>query len=211
MFLIAGHFKPTRKRSSRIRTVRPTPGMQSAVLLSDDLGRKQSERGVKSPRKHRSHVSSDSEDSSAMLRKKTKRDHKKKKKDKKSEKKARHRNPQRKSHSPSSSTARRRAAASDEPSEGSIPQPSACDHPEDRPSLRPSMTPMSKQQYDAEQAVVREVLDPETNRLRLIRGSGEVIERIISRQEHAHINAAATRGDGVAFFAGAISMARRKP
>jgi hypothetical protein len=68
---------------------------------------------------------------------------------------------------------------------------------------------MTRDEYLAEQAVVREVIDPATNRVRLIKGSGEVIERIVSRAEHAAINSAATQGDGASFLAGALHLARK--
>ena len=73
----------------------------------------------------------------------------------------------------------------------------------------PVRVPMTREQYEAEQSVVREVLDPTTNRIRLIKGTGEVIERIVSRSEHAAINALATRGDGCRFFAETLAAARR--
>ena len=61
------------------------------------------------------------------------------------------------------------------------------------------MVPMSKEQYEAEQSKVREVYDEESGRYRLVRGSGEIIERIVSQSDHARINQAATRGDGASF------------
>lgn len=61
------------------------------------------------------------------------------------------------------------------------------------------MVPMTREQYEAEQSKVREVFDPETGRLRLVRGSGEIIERIVTREAHQQINQQATRGDGASF------------
>ncbi len=64
-------------------------------------------------------------------------------------------------------------------------------------------------------SVVREVVDPITGRIRTVRGTGEVIERIVSREEHARLNRKATSGDGVGFAreiaraAAAASYARR--
>ena len=55
--------------------------------------------------------------------------------------------------------------------------------------------------FAAEQARVRRELDPETGRWRLIRGTGEVIEEIVSRERQAEINRAATAADGAAFSA----------
>ncbi|KAG7344341.1 nuclear RNA-splicing-associated protein [Nitzschia inconspicua] len=61
------------------------------------------------------------------------------------------------------------------------------------------MVPMTREQYLAQQAQVREVYDPETGRMRLVRGNGEIIERIVSRERHLQINQQATRGDGASF------------
>jgi len=61
------------------------------------------------------------------------------------------------------------------------------------------MVPMSREQYEAEQNTIREVFDEESGRWRLIRGTGEVIERIVSQSDHARINQTATRGDGASF------------
>ena len=64
------------------------------------------------------------------------------------------------------------------------------------------MVPMSKEQYDLEQSKIREVYDEESGRYRLVRGSGEIIERIVSQADHARINQTATRGDGASFARG---------
>jgi hypothetical protein len=62
------------------------------------------------------------------------------------------------------------------------------------------MVPMSKIEYDKQQSQIREVYDPLSGRTRLIKGSGEVIERIVSNyQEHRQINSLATSGDGYAY------------
>lgn len=58
---------------------------------------------------------------------------------------------------------------------------------------------MTREDYLAEQSRVREEIDPHTGRTRLVRGTGEVIERIVSRDEHARLNKGATRGDGSGF------------
>ncbi|KAJ3088724.1 hypothetical protein HK102_008088 [Quaeritorhiza haematococci] len=62
--------------------------------------------------------------------------------------------------------------------------------------VRQAKAPMTREQYEAEQSVVREVFDPMTGRMRLVKGSGEIIERIVSKDEHKRINRLATRGDG---------------
>jgi len=70
---------------------------------------------------------------------------------------------------------------------------------EKKPSLAKRMIPMSREQYEAQQSMVREVYDQETGRVRLVRGNGEVIERMVSRRDHALMNKRATLGDGTSF------------
>ena len=78
--------------------------------------------------------------------------------------------------------------------------PSACStHDPQREERRARMVPMSREQFEKEQSVVREVYDEESGRVRLVRGSGEIIERIVSRDDHQRINQRATRGDGSSF------------
>ncbi|KAL7836412.1 hypothetical protein AOLI_G00276960 [Acnodon oligacanthus] len=59
--------------------------------------------------------------------------------------------------------------------------------------------PMTKEEYEARQSVIRRVLDPATGRTRLIRGDGEVLEEIVSKERHKEINKQATKADGSAF------------
>jgi hypothetical protein len=61
------------------------------------------------------------------------------------------------------------------------------------------MVPMTREQYEAEQSKIREVYDAETGRMRLVRGSGEIMERIVSKEAHQQINRLATRGDGESY------------
>ncbi|KTG43882.1 hypothetical protein cypCar_00012189 [Cyprinus carpio] len=56
--------------------------------------------------------------------------------------------------------------------------------------------PMTKEEYEARQSVIRRVLDPETGRTR---GDGEILEEIVSKERHKEINKKATKGDGDAF------------
>jgi hypothetical protein len=72
------------------------------------------------------------------------------------------------------------------------------------------MVPMSREQYEAQQAVVREVYDEETGRMRLVRGTGEIIERIVSRSDHERINQQATRGDGSSYARHIFSATQNK-
>lgn len=64
---------------------------------------------------------------------------------------------------------------------------------------RKIMAPMSREQYEKEQSIIREVYDEESGRWRLVRGSGEIIERIVSREDHQRINQRATNSDGSSF------------
>lgn len=59
--------------------------------------------------------------------------------------------------------------------------------------------PLTKEEYEARQSVIRRVVDPETGRTRLVRGEGEIIEEIVSREKQKDINKQATKGDGDAF------------
>ncbi|KAJ7350972.1 ADP-ribosylation factor-like protein 6-interacting protein 4 [Desmophyllum pertusum] len=70
--------------------------------------------------------------------------------------------------------------------------------PEVFPKKRP-MVPMTKEEYEKQRAQVRRVYDPETGRHRLVKGTGEILEEIVSRDRHKAINKTATQGDG-AFF-----------
>ncbi|KAM4808775.1 ADP-ribosylation factor-like protein 6-interacting protein 4 [Rhinophrynus dorsalis] len=62
-----------------------------------------------------------------------------------------------------------------------------------------AMKPMTKEEWDARQSVIRKVMDPETGRMRLIKGDGEVLEEIVSKDRHKEINKQATQNDGLTF------------
>ena len=47
---------------------------------------------------------------------------------------------------------------------------------------------MTKEEYERQQSVVRRVYDPDTGRHRLIKGDGEIIEEIVSRERQKVIN-----------------------
>jgi hypothetical protein len=59
--------------------------------------------------------------------------------------------------------------------------------------------PMTQSEYSKLQSQIREVIDPHTGRVRHVRGTGEIIERIVSREEHLRLNRNATAGDGSGF------------
>ena len=62
-----------------------------------------------------------------------------------------------------------------------------------------SLAPMTKEEWEKRQSVVRRVLDEDTGRMRLIKGDGEVIEECVSRSRQKEINRQATLGDGASF------------
>lgn len=71
------------------------------------------------------------------------------------------------------------------------------------------MAPMSREEYQAQQSTIREIYDEQTGRYRLIRGTGEIIESLVSRSQHESINRQATRGDGATFSRDAFRAAHR--
>ncbi|XP_045461404.1 ADP-ribosylation factor-like protein 6-interacting protein 4 isoform X2 [Harmonia axyridis] len=73
------------------------------------------------------------------------------------------------------------------------------DIPIDLMGQRNVMAPMTKEEWDKRQSVVKRQYDPTTGRDRLIKGDGEVIEEIVSRDRHKQINQQATKGDGEFF------------
>lgn len=62
-----------------------------------------------------------------------------------------------------------------------------------------ALIPESKEEYEKRQNVIRRIVDPETGRQRLIKGDGEILEEIVSRNRHLDINKKATAGDGQFF------------
>ena len=71
----------------------------------------------------------------------------------------------------------------------------------DNPCSSKSFTPMTKEEYDKKQSVVRRVFDEDTGRMRLVKGDGEIIEEIVSAARQKEINKLATQGDGQSFQA----------
>ncbi|GAX29280.1 hypothetical protein FisN_16Hu290 [Fistulifera solaris] len=71
------------------------------------------------------------------------------------------------------------------------------------------MAPMSREEYQAQQSTIREVYDEQTGRYRLVRGTGEIIESLVSRSQHENINRQATRGDGASFSRDVYRAAHR--
>jgi hypothetical protein len=60
------------------------------------------------------------------------------------------------------------------------------------PPPRRRLGPLSDAEYEEQRNRLREEYDPSTGRMRLVRGDGEIVERIVSREQHRAINAIAT-------------------
>ncbi|XP_046967472.1 ADP-ribosylation factor-like protein 6-interacting protein 4 [Vanessa cardui] len=73
-----------------------------------------------------------------------------------------------------------------------------------------AMAPMTKEEWEKRQSIVRRVQDEETGRYRLIKGDGEVLEEIVSRDRHKQINRQATMADGDFFQSQTIEKQRIK-
>mmetsp|Transcript_37253 Transcript_37253/g.89168 ORF Transcript_37253/g.89168 Transcript_37253/m.89168 type:complete len:246 (-) Transcript_37253:360-1097(-) len=67
-----------------------------------------------------------------------------------------------------------------------------------KPGAKPK-GPMTQAEYQELRSQLREVYDPQTGRTRLVRGTGEIVERIVSSSEHANLNRTATYGDGSSY------------
>merc|ERR1712058_219396 len=61
--------------------------------------------------------------------------------------------------------------------------------------------PMTKE-WDKQQSVIRREYDEDTGRVRLVKGSGEILEEIVSRDRQKEINRQATLADGNSFQTG---------
>lgn len=77
-------------------------------------------------------------------------------------------------------------------------------------SNQSTMTPMTREEWEKQESVVRRVYDQESGRHRLIKGSGEVLEECVSRDRHRAINKAATQNDGE-FFQSNVKSRASKP
>ncbi len=58
---------------------------------------------------------------------------------------------------------------------------------------------MTYQEYMTEQNKVEFIYDSDTGRRRLVKGSGEILESIVSRDRQREINRQATIADGISF------------
>ncbi|CAH0723550.1 unnamed protein product, partial [Brenthis ino] len=73
-----------------------------------------------------------------------------------------------------------------------------------------AMAPMTKEEWEKRQSVIRRVQDEETGRYRLIKGDGEVLEEIVSHDRHKQINRQATMADGDFFQSQTVEKQRIK-
>lgn len=62
-----------------------------------------------------------------------------------------------------------------------------------------SHAPETPEEYQQRQNRIRREIDPVTGRSRLIKGDGEILEEIVTKERHKTINKEATKGDGEFF------------
>ncbi|XP_063627679.1 ADP-ribosylation factor-like protein 6-interacting protein 4 [Cydia splendana] len=160
------------------------------------MGKKKSKKRRRSSSSSSSSSSSDSSQEKKKLRKlkkKLKKEQKKTekilKKKLKEEKKKLKKKQRSKSRSRETSTSKQDAAA---------------DIPIELMEKSKAMAPMTKEEWEQKQSVVRRVLDEDSGRYRLIKGDGEVLEEIVSRDRHRQINRQATQADGAYFQANTV-------
>lgn len=70
--------------------------------------------------------------------------------------------------------------------------------------------PETKEAYEKRQSILRRVVDEETGRTRLIKGDGEIIEEMVTRERHQQINKQATKTDAQNFEKNIIGKAMKK-
>jgi hypothetical protein len=157
--------------------------------------------------------STDSDSENERRRRRKKRKRKKKKKQRKKERKRRKKKEKKQS--------RKRYREDDEKMEiqkkkrkEQNANPSSINHDtQSLPSSPPKqkkkvMVPMTKQEYDKVQSVIRRVYDDDTGRIRLVKGTGKIIEEIVTQSRHYDINKASTRGDGESYMRNLIARRR---
>ncbi|CAO3645260.1 unnamed protein product [Mucor hiemalis] len=60
-------------------------------------------------------------------------------------------------------------------------------------------TPMTKEDYEKKRSVIRTVYDADTGRMRRVRATGEIVDSIITREQHRQINKMSTLTDGLTY------------
>ncbi|ORY30316.1 hypothetical protein BCR33DRAFT_714903 [Rhizoclosmatium globosum] len=86
--------------------------------------------------------------------------------------------------------------------------PSRSIQPPTASNTRTPMVPQRPEEFEREQQQVRRIIDPIDGRSRLVKGTGEIIEEIVSRERHHEINKQATKGDGAVYSKVLHSLAK---
>lgn len=71
-----------------------------------------------------------------------------------------------------------------------------------------SHAPETPNEYEKRQKMLRREIDPVTGRTRLIRGTGEILEELVSKKRHLAINKESTIADGKYFQDNTIGRAK---
>lgn len=205
-------YHPEVLRKERKRGKRKLSRSSSSSSSSSPERKKKKKKAAKSSSSSSSSSSSDSSSSSSSSSdessdgSKHKRHHKKKKFKKGKKKKLKKKSKKVKKNSLSKVKAQEAKSRTEEPHQGpslELPQESSEEIgpvlTDEQKSRIQAMKPMTKEEWDARQSVIRKVVDPETGRMRLIKGDGEVLEEIVSRDKHREINKQATANDGLTF------------
>jgi DNA modification methylase len=96
-----------------------------------------------------------------------------------------------------------KAHSESHPHDTTTPQPADPAAPQEvNPTTKRNFGPMTQKDYEKSQSVIRRVVDPDTGRSRLVKGDGEILEEIVSKEQHRAINRVATQGDGLSFQSG---------
>lgn len=93
----------------------------------------------------------------------------------------------------------------------SSPPPNTTPNKQNPQSQATVRGPMTQCEYSKLQSTIREVIDPHSGRIRHVRGTGEIIERIVSREEHLRLNRNATVRDGNGFVRDIMRAASAAP
>ncbi|XP_040203250.1 ADP-ribosylation factor-like protein 6-interacting protein 4 [Rana temporaria] len=206
-------YHPEVLRKERKRGKRKLSRSSSSSSSSSPERKKKKNKAAKSSSSSSSSTSSDSSSSSSSSSdessdcSKHKRHHKKKKYKKgKKKKKLKKKSKKAKKNSLSKVKVQEAKSRTEEPQQGPSLELSQESSEEIGPVLTDeqksriqAMKPMTKEEWEARQSVIRKVVDPETGRMRLIKGDGEVLEEIVSRDKHREINKQATANDGLTF------------
>jgi len=164
---------------------------------SDDRKRKHSVSSSSLESSSSSSSSSEERRARKKEKKRRKKDKKRRKKEKKEKKRKRRREEEEEEEREETARAAALAKVAQEREAAERLIASAASAAKDAASAKSkSMAPMTPEDYQKLQSTIREVVDPVDGRVRLVRGTGEILERIVSRDEHLSINAQATRGDG---------------